>query len=204
MFVGKSDCLSEKVTCQRGVDFIEQPIMMSSVGPLSALKSGNLIGLARGSGQIYYLSLVDRADLSKGIEALEIGRTEGDPYMYTDFTGSTLYESSYQDYRVILSDSDKFDPSLAIAKLNLKTIPHDGESLDWTGYELAVRCGNSSGDGLGDFEALPDAAATVKGAEVGVSMCQGSVYNEIQIRIKKTNENAQPLRIKAIGVTFEQ
>ena len=204
IFVSKSDCLSANKPCQRDIDFLEQTLMMGRIGPLSALKSGNLIALARGSGEIYYLSMLDRGAFSKGVELLRIGTSEGDPYMYTDFTGSTLYDTSFQLYRLLLNDSDIFDPNLPIAKLQLTTIPHIGEALDWTGYEMQVRCYNSKSDPPGEFVALPDTAATLKGVALPVSMCQGSVIDEVQIRIKKTDENAQLLRIKALSIGFEQ
>ena len=67
---------------------------VGDIGPISSLPTGDVIGLARRTGDIFLMSQNDAADVSAGIEVTKLGNAGGDPYMYTDFTGSTLYKDT--------------------------------------------------------------------------------------------------------------
>ena len=103
----------------------------AGVGPLSALGDGHMVGMVRNPGDVYLFKLKNDKDATKGIEAVKIvENVGGDPYMYTDFTGATLYLTG-NVFEFDFTNQLAFDAKVPLRQLELPGRQHQ------TGQRLA-------------------------------------------------------------------
>jgi hypothetical protein len=132
------NCLTSTATCT-GFAWYDSP-ESAYVGPLSALKDGRIVGTTRVTGSVYIFSLKDKKDRTAGINSVKIGSAGGDPYMYTDFTGATLYfRDSEQTFK--LSDFPAFMPQKPLLYAIFRWVAKAGTpSKEWRNIKVESRC----------------------------------------------------------------
>lgn len=138
LYVYPEKCLASDATCTSAdIKVVKTDgVANKPLGPMSPLRSGGIIGLTRSDtyGQIFLIKWDGTsADLTK------LGRISGDPYMYNDFTGATLYvEKGELDYD--LKDNQTFDDEKALKILSFTWEAKEGHESTWDGLTLKIRC----------------------------------------------------------------
>lgn len=172
------------------------------VGPLSALKDGRIVGVTRGTGEVYVLSLVDPSDRTKGMTAVKIADLGGDPYMYTDFTGATLYVTDYLE-EVDLTEAPFFNPKQPIKEVRYKWFPKAGKSTTWQAMKLEVRCYQDGGQ-------KPDFSEVLFPGEAGIyhsgkiPSCDNKVANRAEVRVSQLNNETTLVDLERIELGIDQ
>jgi hypothetical protein len=196
-------CLTTSPTCTKYKSFP----MGIKIGPMSALRDGRIVGLVRGTGDIYLMKLRDKTNLGSGIDAVKIGSAGGDPYMYTDFTGATLYinESEqtfkpnempkYNAGQPIKMAAFKWIPTLAAAAGNL--------SVEWKNIKLEARC-YSNAASKPAYEEVAKVNSSDKGTPLNVSSCGLGKYEFVDVKLTQTNNDSTLLNVESISVGFKQ
>jgi len=143
--VTRVECFASKSDCKDGVDHwvFDQAAMGLSIGPLSSLNDGRVVGISRGeNASVWLLRLKDLKDPSKGPVAKKIADTIGDGYMYTDYTGATLYAADVEK-NADLSAQKEFKVGANIKGLKAKWNAESGQAEEWRGLKLGIRCSRS-------------------------------------------------------------
>lgn len=172
------------------------------VGPLSALKDGRIVGVTRSTGQVYVLSLVDPSDRTKGMTAVKIAELGGDPYMYTDFTGATLYVTDYLE-EVDLAEAPFFNPEQPIKEVRYKWFPKAGKSTTWQAMKLEIRCYQDGGQ-------KPDFSEVLLPGEAGIyhpgkiPSCDNKVANRAEVRVSQLNNETTLVDMERIELGIDQ
>ncbi|MEN9810302.1 MAG: hypothetical protein RLZZ488_1869 [Pseudomonadota bacterium] len=94
--VAKSECVAAngpaECTQANNQCAVINPAEAGSIGPISAVGDGRVVGIVRGgTSQVFVMSVNDKNDLSKGLTVKKVADIDGNAYMYNDFTGLTLY-----------------------------------------------------------------------------------------------------------------
>ncbi len=195
IMVVKRKCLTTEPNCTSTDYFVAKILPVASdsgwcatVGPLSALKDGRVVGLSRHCGQVRIFSLKDPADISKGVDALPLVKIPGDPYMYVDFTGATLYtRESEQTFKITdLADYAKRAPKDArpdkILEAHFEWKNASATPPEWVGMRLEARCYADSSN-KGAYEEIKTVAnAGVKNL-LNLPSCKNQLIEAIDIKI---------------------
>ena len=203
-------CLTTEPNCQASryhqysVAYNSSPI---NIGPMSALKDGRIAGLIRGTGEIYLMNLKDSSNIESGLEVVKIGDAGGDPYMYTDFTGATLYlTESEQTFKP--SEMPKFQASKTIKKAVFKWSPTvsalaGAASLPWKNIKLEARC-YSNAQSKPAYEEVSTVYSSDQGTVLNVPTCQEGKYEYVDVKMTQTNNDTTLSGIDTISVGFKQ
>ncbi|MFZ9520832.1 MAG: hypothetical protein ACO3A4_10165 [Silvanigrellaceae bacterium] len=93
--VAKQECIAANGTdCTQAANQCASlnPENVGSIGPMSAVGDGRVVGIMRGgTSQVFLFEVNDKNDFAKGISVTKVADITGDAYMYNDFTGLTLY-----------------------------------------------------------------------------------------------------------------
>lgn len=94
--VAKAECVAANgpaaCTQQNNQCAVINPAEAGSIGPISAVGDGRVVGIVRGStSQVFVMEVNDKNDISKGLTVKKVADITGNAYMYNDFTGLTLY-----------------------------------------------------------------------------------------------------------------
>jgi hypothetical protein len=192
-------CLTTGTGCNSKVD-LNVP---EGIGPMSALSSGGVIGLTRGAGSVYLMRMKDSANPAAGVLATKLYKVDGDPYMYNDYTGATLY-SKHGDLTYNLNDSQRFDNNQALAVLMISWDAVPGESVKWENLKMEARC-YSKGVFPPEFSEVTQVNDAGQKTFVQVGSCRNSNADQVELKVTSTLESPEPLRrISVIKVNFYQ
>jgi hypothetical protein len=196
-------CRTTGAGCAQKFTFDVGANLSTNFGPISALPAGGVIAISRGDpGQVYLLRLKDPANIAAGIEATKLDTVEGDPYMYNDFTGATLY-STNADLAYDLTKSGLFKNDQALALLVVSWEANPGAPTTWEDAKLEVRCFNE-----GEFPPNFAEVANMKDAGVRtfvqVGSCRNKDANKVELKVTQLNGKDTITRIKNINVFFYQ
>ena len=127
-------------------------------------------------------------DISKGVDALPLVKIPGDPYMYVDFTGATLYtRESEQTFKITdLADYAKRAPKDArpdkILEAHFEWKNASATPPEWVGMRLEARCYADSSN-KGAYEEIKTVAnAGVKNL-LNLPSCKNQFIEAIDIKI---------------------
>jgi len=187
-----------------------------TIGPMSALKDGRIVGLVRGQpnvltgtggGDIYLMKLQDKSNLKGGLSVVRVGNAGGDPYMYTDFTGATLYiTESEQDFKLV--DMEGYSASKPIKTAVFKwkpTLSYAAGSLsvEWRNIKLEARC-YSNAASKPSFVEIAKVHPSDKGTELNVPSCSEGKYEHVDVKLTQLNNDSSLVGIDTISVGFKQ
>lgn len=212
----KRKCLTTEPNCtDKDYHFAELPPVqgdstpMGTVGPISALKDGRVVGLSRSNPtRLRILSLKDPNDVTKGIDALPLTTIDGDPYMYIDFTGATLYtRESEQTFKIseipgYAKRSPKDPRADTLLEANFEWKNMTDTPADWKGMKLEARCYEDS-NAKGNYQEIPVVAKAGEKTLLDISSCKNQFVEAIDIKITQvTGESLGD--IESIKIHFKQ
>jgi hypothetical protein len=117
-------------------------------GPLSSLNDGRVAGvryLYNGSGQLqmaselYLISPKNRDNLAEGPVLKKIADLSEMAYMYTDFTGATLYAATVSR-ELSLANFAGFKAGVPVSSTKFVWKASSGVAENWRGLNMKVRC----------------------------------------------------------------
>ena len=160
------------------------------LGPISALRDGRMAVVSRPAAPLVVriLSLKDPKDISKGVDVLPIMKLDGDPYMYVDFTGATLYtRESEQTFKIMdipgYAGRWKDDPrpdKVLEAYFEWKNIPDT--QIEWKDMKLEARCYTDASN-KGNYSEIAVVANAGEKTLLDIPSCKGQYVDSIDIKI---------------------
>lgn len=196
------DCLTKTATCSGHAAFPMATSIGAQVGPLSALGNGYMVGLVRQVGDIYIMNQKVDGDITAGIEATKIDTVEGDPYMYTDFTGATLYmTNALSDFD--LTKGKQFDPTKPIKATGFTWAAHSGKSDVWSEIKLEIRC-YKAGEAKADFEVVDPVKNAFEQTIANLKSCTGKVADHVEVKLTQLNNKSTLMNVKKVQITAYQ
>jgi hypothetical protein len=196
-------CLTTSASCTNYKSFS----MGIKIGPMSALRDGRIVGLVRGTGDVYIMKLRDKTNLGSGIDAVKVGSAGGDAYMYTDFTGATLYiNESEQTFKP--TEMPKYDPAKPIKIAVFKWLPTPTAaagnlSVEWKNIKLEARC-YSNAASKPAFEEVVKVNSSDQGTHLSASTCKEGKYDFVDVKLTQINNDSTLLNVDSISVGFKQ
>ena len=205
-------CLTTQTTCTNFNSY--SPGV--TIGPMSALKDGRIVGLVRGEpniltgsggGDIYLMNLRDKNNLKSGLNVVKVGNAGGDPYMYTDFTGATLYiNESEQTFKPV--DMPGFAASKPIKSAVFSWKPTTSYaagnlSVEWRNIKLEARCYSNESSKPAYVE-IPQVHASDKGTVLNAPSCAEGNYQYVDVKLTQLNNDSSLVGIETISVGFKQ
>jgi hypothetical protein len=194
-------CFSTEANCAGFAQYNMSSINVN-VGPMSALGGGRVVGLARSAGTVYVMKLKNLNDPTQGVDATAVENLSGDPYMYTDFTGATLYltetENTVELDTQLGFDATKGNKSIGFAWLNKKDKP-----AKWEDIKLEVRCYASTG-APGEYEAWAPVKDATQQTIILTDSCRGKAYNRVDVKLTQENGGDSLMGIAKFQVTVYQ
>lgn len=193
-------CLTKEANCVEKKDFMEFHGPESFIGPLSALKDGTIVGLVRsGDGsdtnRVYLLRLEDESDLSKGIRFTKLNyEIDGDPYMYVDFTGATLYTfESEQTFKVReipgYVPTSRRDPTpQKLRNVGFVWKNKLGTTNTWQNIKLEVRCYLAT-DSRPAYEEIKMTGKAGESSDITTKSCQNKDAEFIDVKLTRLKGN---------------
>lgn len=168
----------------------------SFIGPMSSLNDGRVVGVTRPvfgdanpKAEVFLLSVSkDAATGAKTLNAEKIKELSGHAYMYSDFTGATLYAVA-GSYKFDLKTIKGFNPKKKIDSPRLKWTSESGGGQAWVGLKFSVRCSLSTNAAKADFTDLTASMPAADGeiALDSVPSCKGpGAYDEVEIKVDPT------------------
>lgn len=192
----KRKCLTTEPNCtDKDYHFAEVPPVagdshsMGTIGPISALKDGRVVGLSRSNPtRVRIFSLKDPADVTKGVDALPLTKIDGDPYMYVDFTGATLYtRESEQTVRIKdipgyakRSMTDPRADTLIESYFEWSNLAETSD--EWKGMKLEARCYEVDSS-KGDYQEIPVVAKAGEKTLLDIPSCKNKFVEAIDVKI---------------------
>lgn len=174
-----------------------------SIGPISSLRDGRVIAHSRGNGSIFSLELVDAQDFSKGVKATLLGRTPGDPYMYTDFTGATLYVDKGGEVIFNFGENPNFVKDKVVKILSFHWKEKDQKPKDLTDAKVQIRC-YKTGDQPPEFEDIGQHKSAGVEAFITADQCRKKVFDHAHVRLIQENGKKTLLDVEDIHINFYQ
>ena len=194
-------CLISEAKCSGHASFL-----MAEFGgrmPLSALPDGRMIAMKRSDPpKVYLLKVKDRKDISKGIDATPIADVDGDPYMYTDFTGATLYLTK-SDTTFELDATTGYDASKTNKAAGFTWLSRSTTDVAWVNLKFEIRCYMSTA-AKGDFETVETIKDALKQTLILTNSCKNQSYDRIDVRITQLQDDDTLMNISRIQMTAYQ
>jgi hypothetical protein len=205
-----SACFSTSQVCVGSSTFMLAAGGGRGIGPMSALGDGSVLGLSRAGGyggdnSLYRLTLKDPKDISKGIDIKKLAQLDGDPYMYTDFTGATLYLSKAEQ-KIELKKLG-YKPEEPLAGVGFTWVTRDGQPAEWNDISLEMRCYASSDPSPPAYEKPSEAIqSSTKQSFVSTPSCAKGRkgIDLIDVRLTQLNNANTLMNIRKIQVTAYQ
>jgi hypothetical protein len=195
-------CLSKEANCVGQAGFLMAQIN-ANVGPLSGLGDGRMVGMFRHpAGKVYLMKLKDKKDLSKGIDVTAIADLDGDPYMYTDFTGATLYLTK-SDTTFELDSGDGFDRAKPNRAVGFTWLNRPGTDAEWKDVKFEIRC-YANGASKGYFQVVEGIKEAKLQTIVKVDACAGKTYDRVDIRLTQLEDGDSLMNVSKVQVTAYQ
>tara|TARA_B100001094_G_C18053979_1_gene731498 strand:- start:89 stop:1153 length:1065 start_codon:yes stop_codon:yes gene_type:complete len=199
-------CLTSDVNCTLA-DSYNLPLVgeLLGLGPLSALRDGRITGQVRSSGKVFVFSLKDPKDISKGVDYALVGAPDnaGDPYMYTDFTGATLYLDKGGEILFDLTESKEFDAERDVIDLYFSWHNKKDTPIELKDVRVEMRCFEDEGL-KGAFEAIGEVKNVGSDTPVKIESCVEKTYSKVEVRISQENGGRTVLDILDVDVVFRQ
>ncbi|MFW7379212.1 MAG: hypothetical protein ACOH5I_10425 [Oligoflexus sp.] len=175
----------------------------AGVGPLSALGDGSMVGVVRTVGDVYLFRLKDPLDFTKGIDAVKIAENiGGDPYMYTDFTGATLYlNNSLNEYDFTKLGLWKEDQ--ALRQLGFTWQAAEAQSEEWKDIRAEVRC-FADPDNKGEFSEVAITAKAKTLQFINVDSCRNKKVTHAELRLTQLNNQVSLMGVEKVQLTAFQ
>lgn len=141
LYLTHASCFSTESSCPDNEKHFVFTSPYGNFGPLSSLNNGTVAGIIRGNtSQVFLLRLVNKDKPEQGLEYTPIGEVPNNAYMYTDFTGATLY-AGLTETTFPFAESAAFRPGVAVKELKLTWKAEGGvDGLNWQGLTMSVRC----------------------------------------------------------------
>ena len=196
------DCLTKQKSCVGYLNFVSAGLG-SYLGPMSALRDGRVVATTRDPlGSVYILSLKDKNDRTKGFTSKYIGSAGGDPYMYTDFTGATLYiREAQQSFEM-----SKL-PGYKSGKPNQSTLftwkSKSGAAKLWKDIKLEARCFDDVGKKPA-YEEVKSVGESDKYTSIVVQSCKAKAAKFVEVQLTQLNNSATLTDIEFIQVAIKQ
>lgn len=196
------ECLTSKKTCTGYLNFTASPVG-SAIGPMSALRDGRVVGVTRDFlGSVYIMSLRDTKDLTKGFVTKLVGMAGSDPYMYTDFTGATLYiREAAQVFDMSKQAGYKSGAPNASTVFTWKS--KSGVNKPWKDIKLEVRCFDDESKKPG-YEEIKTVGNADKYTDVTVASCAGKVAKFVEVQVTQQNNSTSLADIEFLQIAIKQ
>lgn len=192
-------CFDSHANCQ-GFIGLNTATLNARVSPMSALKGGYMVGLQRAgnSSRVYLMRLNEPSNITAGISMKNIHEIGGDPYMYSDFTGASLFILE-SETTVNLKDAKSFDEKSATSHLDFNWESSDPKDT-WLDLELYVRC-YASGSEKPDYQKIETVEATGKPTQLNTADCTQKKFDQVDLKIVQTNDGNSLMRVKSLKIT---
>ena len=194
-----ASCFSSTPNC---AGFAEYDPPAGGIGPMSALKDGRIIGATRYSGNIYVMSLNNPADRTAGINVTKIASVGGDPYMYTDFTGATLYVSNAEQ-TFDFGEAPGFVPDKPVVRSKFRWTAKGGASAEWKSMKVEIRCYND-GAAKPEFVEVGPVGSDRAITPINSPSCAGKKINRADVRVSQLDNASTMVGVERIEVLLDQ
>jgi len=180
LHVADGECFRTKNKCEKYAFFKD-----FGFGPLSALNDGSIIGVVRGaSSQVFRIQPKDIKDISQGLTYTKIADVLGNSYIYSDFTGGTLYAATV-DRNINLKEIPQFKLGVPLSDLKIKWTAESGINEDWRGLKMQIRCYLSTENKIPEYAPLILQKA---GESTPINNCAGKI-DTIDIHVEGDGSN---------------
>lgn len=175
------------------------------IQPLSSLGDGRVLGISRGNpSRAYLISVIDPRNISRGVTFEHVADIPGDTYMYTDFTGSTLFPKVNDSLIVDLRQLPGFNTAMFLSSLSYNWHSSNGSDVAWQGLALTGRCFQGPTAPLGQaFETVAQVANSDKVGTFDFASCKGRLVDHLELKLQALN-NSLFSRSKTIEIGFAQ
>lgn len=195
-------CLTHEPTCV-GNATLAMPEFGGKL-PLSALPDGRMIGMKRTApnGQAYLFKLKNNKDLTQGVDAIPLADLEGDPYMYTDFTGATLYFT--KSITTFELDNDlNYDPSIPSTAIGFTWEARASADTIWNNIKFEIVCYSSKAT-PGEFEAVTEVKDALKQTMITAPSCSNKMFDRVDLRLTQLADDDTLMNIARVQITAYQ
>jgi hypothetical protein len=196
-------CLAAQADCAGHASFNTAAVGFTP-GPLSALGNGYMVGAVRGSGDIILMKLNDPADISSGITAVKVYNLGGDPYMYTDFTGATLY-ITHSEQTYSFGDLAGYDASKPFKAIGFAWAPRDPAKNKFVDINLEIRCYKAGGTKPDYEKVTKNIDDALKQTVISnLTSCSGTLFDTVDVKMDQLNDGTSLMNIRKVQVTGYQ
>jgi hypothetical protein len=182
--VAKSECFATNTTCtaENGKFF---SFSNNGIKPISALNDGRIIGVTRNNNsEVFLIQPTNPAQLNLGLTATKIAQLDGDAYMYTDFTGATLY-AGHVEKTISLAEDPNYIAGTAVSGAKFLWKAKSGLAENWEGLTLQYRCFDNTSATRPAFASFTPANA---GTEKDLP-CSGK-FNTVELKISSNGSSS--------------
>lgn len=192
-----SSCLNSQANCVGFATYALPEVIGAQVGPLSALGDGNMVGAVRGAGDIYLFRLKDPSDPRVGIESVKIiDDLGGDPYMYTDFTGATLYLSqSLNEFD--FTKLGTWNNKLPLQQLGFIWAATEGSPKAWKDIKAEIRCYQDPNN-KGEFSEVNIQANEKVLQFINVESCVNKKVTHAELRLVQLGNQSSLMTVEKV------
>jgi hypothetical protein len=146
--------------------------------------------------------LKDKSDRTKGFNQKLIGVAGGDPYMYTDFTGASLYlRESVQAFEISKLPEYKSGMPNKNTLFNWKS--KSGAGKPWQDIKLEARCYSDPAQKPG-FEEVKTVGVSDKFTPFVVQSCQDKVTKFVEVQLTQLQSSVSLTDVEFIQVAIKQ
>ncbi|MDQ3231114.1 MAG: hypothetical protein M3Q07_04775, partial [Pseudobdellovibrionaceae bacterium] len=200
------DCLYKTPECKGFATYNLMESIGAQIGPMSALGDGNMVGMVRGVGDVYLIKLKVPGNAAQGIDAVKIAEkvgNGGDPYMYTDFTGATLYlTNSLNEFD--FTKTGLWDAKAPIRQLGFTWTQVDGTAEELKDIKVEVRCFSDEAN-KGEFQTVTITARPKAIQLLDVASCVDKIVSKAELRLTQLGTTSTGLmEVKQVQLTAFQ
>ena len=203
MILAKPECFSSQADCSgKFTKFDTAAASLGNIGPLSSLNDGTVIGIARGNpSNVYILAPNSPTDLS-GLKATRIASIAGDAYMYTDFTGATLYPRNL-DQTFDLKTIAGFDSSHPVKSASFAWIAESGNTEALQGLAFSARCFNTANAGSVAMTAVANVQPSGQLTPLNIPSCSNGGFDQIEVAVTSNGQTSSFSRIVKLQINAQ-
>jgi hypothetical protein len=205
LYVTHPDCFSKTSDCSGKHFVFPGTRALGTIGPMSSLNDGRVAAWSRAShhdsgdnlSYLYLISLKDANNPQQGVSFKKILEVPGETYMYTDFTGATLYAANFET-TVDLSKGTGFRVGVPLTATKMKWFAQSDKNENWQGLKLQVRCyakSAASKPAYVDVDTIPEAGTEFSLPE----SCKGNI-DSVDIFTKADGNVSTFSRTKSFAV----
>jgi hypothetical protein len=204
-YVTHPDCFSKTADCSGKQFVFPGAKALGTIGPMSSLNDGRIAAWSRAShhspadylSYLYLISFKDPNNPGLGVTFKKILEVPGEAYMYTDFTGATLYAADVET-TIDLGKGNGFRVGVPVTTVKMKWFAQSEKSEGWQGLKLQVRCYAKSATTKPpyvDISSVPEAGTEFELPE----SCKGNI-DSVDIFTKASGDVATFSRTKSFSV----